>query len=31
MTELIKLSDEKPISPNDGYSYAMVYARKEST
>lgn len=31
MTDLIKLSDDKPISPNYGYSYTMVYAHTEST
>jgi len=27
MTELIKVSDNQPISPDYGYSYTVVYAR----
>lgn len=27
MTELIKVSDDQPISPDYGYSYTLVYAR----
>ena len=27
MTELIKVSDDQPISPDYGYSYALIYAR----
>jgi hypothetical protein len=27
MTELIKVSDDKPISPDYGYSYTLIYAR----